>query len=49
MTDELSRGYWPSYNVAYFPQVYDAAGYPDMVRTSYGRRTVCASGDTRVL
>lgn len=32
MTQELARGYWPSYNVAYFPEVYEAAGYPDMVR-----------------
>ncbi|KXZ56769.1 hypothetical protein GPECTOR_1g693 [Gonium pectorale] len=31
MTEELSRGYWPSYNVAYFPDVYAAAGYPDMI------------------
>ncbi|GIL42922.1 hypothetical protein Vafri_750 [Volvox africanus] len=31
VTAELSRGYWPSYNVAYFPEVYDAAGYPDMI------------------
>ncbi|EFJ51951.1 hypothetical protein VOLCADRAFT_103148 [Volvox carteri f. nagariensis] len=31
VTAELSRGYWPSYNVAYFPEVYVAAGYPDMV------------------
>ncbi len=32
MTHELSRGYWPSYNVAYFPKIYEASGYPDMVR-----------------
>ncbi|GFR40953.1 hypothetical protein Agub_g1617, partial [Astrephomene gubernaculifera] len=31
MTGELSRGYWPSYNVAFFPEVYQAAGYPDMI------------------
>ncbi|KAG2442565.1 hypothetical protein HXX76_002651 [Chlamydomonas incerta] len=31
MTQELARGYWPSYNVAYFPEVYEAAGYPDMI------------------
>ncbi|KAG2499896.1 hypothetical protein HYH03_002184 [Edaphochlamys debaryana] len=31
MTDELVRGYWPSYNVAYFPEIYEAAGYPNMI------------------
>jgi hypothetical protein len=28
VTHELERGYWPSYNVPYFPQVYERAGYP---------------------
>lgn len=31
MTEELARGYWPSYNVAYFPQIYEAAGYSSMI------------------
>lgn len=28
VTHELERGYWPSYNVPYFPEVYELAGYP---------------------
>eukprot|EP00123_Amoebidium_parasiticum_P015329 comp22904_c0_seq1/m.36227 comp22904_c0_seq1/g.36227 ORF comp22904_c0_seq1/g.36227 comp22904_c0_seq1/m.36227 type:complete len:609 (-) comp22904_c0_seq1:44-1870(-) len=32
-TPRLRRqGYWPSYNVPYFPEVFNASGYPDMVR-----------------
>jgi hypothetical protein len=26
MTQVLARGYWPSYNVAFFPNIYDMAG-----------------------
>ena len=25
-TQELERGYWPSYNVPYFPEVYNRTG-----------------------
>lgn len=32
MTDVLQRGHWPSYNVAYFPDVYNLSGYPEMVK-----------------
>lgn len=32
MTDVLQRGHWPSYNVAYFPDVYNISGYPEMVQ-----------------
>lgn len=28
-TETLSRGYWPSYNVPYFPEVYKRSGYND--------------------
>ncbi|GAX76035.1 hypothetical protein CEUSTIGMA_g3478.t1 [Chlamydomonas eustigma] len=36
-TQELERGYWPSYNVPYFPEVYNATGY-NMLRTHLSAR-----------
>jgi len=27
VTSELERGYWPSYNVPYFEEIYDLCGY----------------------
>lgn len=30
VTHELERGFWPSYNVPYFREIYDKAGYPAM-------------------
>ncbi len=33
MTRELERGFWPSYNVPYFPEIYKRAGYPAMAAT----------------
>jgi len=32
LTLALQRGHWPSYNVAYFDDVYKVSGYPDMVQ-----------------
>ncbi|KAF8067359.1 Acsf3 [Scenedesmus sp. PABB004] len=34
MTQVLARGHWPSYNVAFFPAIYAAAGYPDLVNAT---------------
>ena len=31
VTPALRLGYWPSFNVPYFPEVYNASGYPDFV------------------
>lgn len=30
MTQELAYGYWPSYNVPYFAEVYRRTGYSDV-------------------
>lgn len=32
MTDVLQRDRWPSYNVAYFKDVYEISGYPQVVK-----------------
>ncbi|GFH22241.1 phospholipase B-like, partial [Haematococcus lacustris] len=36
-TQELERGYWPSYNVPYFPEIYAGMGYPH-VRAALRKR-----------
>jgi len=35
-TEELSRGYWPSYNIPYWPEVYNKSGYSAMA-TKHGK------------
>lgn len=30
MTQTLERGYWPSYNVPVFRDVYNRSGYPEL-------------------
>ncbi|KAF6260696.1 laminin A [Scenedesmus sp. NREL 46B-D3] len=37
MTQVLARGYWPSYNVAFFPDIYDKAGYPSLIDHAQGK------------
>jgi hypothetical protein len=32
-TPFLARGHWPSYNVAFYPDIYVASGYPAMIAT----------------
>ena len=31
VTDQLAKGYWPSYNVPYHDIIYNLSGYPAMV------------------
>jgi hypothetical protein len=37
MTEVLARGYWPSYNVAFFPEISEAAGYPSFAAEQRAR------------
>jgi hypothetical protein len=34
---ELERGYWPSYNVPYFEEVYNKSGYPQLIAATAAR------------
>lgn len=38
VTDQLERGYWASYNVPYFPDIYQQSGYPDFVKKHGGKK-----------
>lgn len=39
VTQELERGYWPSYNVPYFPYIYRTSGYPSAIESHLADRT----------
>eukprot|EP00753_Platysulcus_tardus_P015584 PLAT5104.1.p1 GENE.PLAT5104.1~~PLAT5104.1.p1 ORF type:complete len:554 (+),score=259.67 PLAT5104.1:12-1673(+) len=47
-TQQLMRGYWPSYNVPFYRSIYNTSGYPQMIeaydhlRTSTGASPVSA-------
>lgn len=32
VSETLARGYWPSYNIPYWPEVYEKSGYPKMAQ-----------------
>jgi hypothetical protein len=40
MTPVLSLGYWPSFNVPAFSEIYNASGYPDFISKleKYGQK-----------
>lgn len=52
MTDVLRFGYWPSFNVPYFSEIYNASGYPDFISKveaygqHFGKTTHWLSYDT---
>lgn len=37
MTHALWLGYWPSFNVPYFKEIYEASAYPDFANKTHRR------------
>jgi len=43
MHQALERNYWPSYNIPYFPEIYNRSGYPQFTAKVRARQAVLAA------
>lgn len=39
VTDILEKGYWASYNIPFFPEIYELSGYPAVVQQAGVRQS----------